>query len=348
MLTSDEHTDDLRAYLKSLTEAVDSAVTNRDVPVSRGERRHWPVLAGTAAVVLAVVGALVLLGMDERQSVSTADDAAVDVRQGWRTVEYGDVAFDVPPGWGEEQSSPCDLRMNVRGYYLLPIRTEVPAGSGCATPAEHWDTRDTLMLHLLPAESTYPVPSGAVTIVTDGGLEGFAWNNGERHTEYYFPDQRLRAATYSSLEPEVDPASVVATLRLADAQAHEAPDPGTRPPDVSSGPDDEWGPLTVVDGAPSGRRARTTGTLSIEENCVTLTGAGGQQRLLIWPSRATAWDPANGAVLYDSNGETVTLTDGETVSFGGGSIGSDSEAEYLSGPHPSCPASDAWLVGGLG
>lgn len=213
MLTSDEHTDDLRTYLKSLTEAVDTAATHRAVPASSSGRRRWPVVAGIAAALLAVVGGLVLFGMDDRQSVSTADDGEVGLTQGWRTVEYGDVAFDVPPGWVEQEPSPCDLRVNVRGYYLLPIRAEGPGGGGCASPAEHWDTRDTLMLHLLPNESTYPVPSDAEAIVTEGGLEGFAWNNGERHTEYYFPEEHLRAATYRSLEPEVDPASVVLTLR---------------------------------------------------------------------------------------------------------------------------------------
>lgn len=227
MLTSDEQTDDLRTYLKSLTEAVDTAVTNRAVPASDGGRRRWPAVAGVAAALLAVVGGLVLFGMDDRQSVSTADDGEVDFTQGWRTVEYGDVAFDVPPGWFEQQPSPCDTRVNVRGYYLLPIRAEGPGGGGCASPAEHWDTRDTLMLHLLPNELTFPVPSDAEAIVTDGGLEGFSWTNGERHTEYYFPDEHLRAASYRSLAPEVDPASVVATLRPTGAAQPVAGTPVT-------------------------------------------------------------------------------------------------------------------------
>ena len=230
MLTSDKHTDDLRTYLKSLTEAVDTAATNREVPASSGGRRRWPVVAGAAAVVLAVLGALALLGMDDRQSVSTADDGGeVDVPDGWRTVEYGDVTFDVPPGWVEQEPSPCDLRVNVRGYYLLPIRAEGPGGGGCASPAEHWDNRDTLMLHLLPSESTYPVPSDAETIVTDGGLEGFSWNKGERHTEYYFPNEHLRAGVYRSLDPEVDPASVVATLRPRATGSAPAGGPATGP-----------------------------------------------------------------------------------------------------------------------
>lgn len=111
---------------------------------------------------------------------------------------------------------------------------------------------------------------------------------------------------------------------------------------------DTWGPLTVVDGAPSGRLARITGTLRMDENCVTLTATDGQQVLLVWPSQATAWDADEGAVIYSPNDESVTLTDGQTVSFGGASAGSDSQVEYVSASHPSCPASDAWLVGGLG
>lgn len=54
MLTSDEHTDGLRTYLTSLTEAVDAAVADRQLDGSGGARRRWPLVVGAAAAVLAV------------------------------------------------------------------------------------------------------------------------------------------------------------------------------------------------------------------------------------------------------------------------------------------------------
>ena len=61
MLTSDEQTDDLRRYLTSLTEEVDTAVSDRRLDASGTGRRRWPVMAGAAAAVLAVA-ALVAAG----------------------------------------------------------------------------------------------------------------------------------------------------------------------------------------------------------------------------------------------------------------------------------------------
>lgn len=114
---------------------------------------------------------------------------------------------------------------------------------------------------------------------------------------------------------------------------------------------DAWGPLTVVDGPPSRRLARITGTLRIDDQCVTLTATGGQQVLLVWPSEGTAWEAAARVVRYRSDDETATLADGDTVSFGGGGGVEpwvESRNGLVSPPHPSCPTADVWFVGGLG
>jgi hypothetical protein len=114
---------------------------------------------------------------------------------------------------------------------------------------------------------------------------------------------------------------------------------------------DAWGPLTVVEGPPSRRSARITGTLHIDENCVTLTATDGQQVLLVWPSRNTVWDADAGAVRYGTNDATVTLADGHTVVFGGGAGGAswlESTDGLVSPPHPSCDTADVWFVGERG
>lgn len=115
---------------------------------------------------------------------------------------------------------------------------------------------------------------------------------------------------------------------------------------------DVWGPLAVVDGPPSGRRALVAGTLRIEANCVTLEAANGRRVLLVWPSETTAWDGSSRAVLYGRTGDSVALADGDPVSFGGGSVGPkypwpESPDGLASAPHPSCPT-EAWFVGDLG
>lgn len=75
MLTSEEQTDDLRRYLTSLTEAVDTAVADRQPDASDAGQR-WPVMVCAAAAVLAVTalvaGGFALGGGSDSQSVTVA------------------------------------------------------------------------------------------------------------------------------------------------------------------------------------------------------------------------------------------------------------------------------------
>ena len=140
----------------------------------------------------------------------TSADAAP---AGWTPVRYEEVTFSVPPGWVEQEWSNCDLRTNVKGYYLRPPRQFPPEGGmGCATHAEHWDTRDTITLVLLPDELVPDPPPEGDPFATDAGLQGVRWENGERLVQYYFPGPRLAVSAYHSLAPQVHPEDVVRTI----------------------------------------------------------------------------------------------------------------------------------------
>ena len=122
---------------------------------------------------------------------------------------------------------------------------------------------------------------------------------------------------------------------------------------------DPWGPLAVLEGAPSGDEALIAGSLHIGEHCVTLDeGADEPTVLLVWPSEGTTWNSQSRVIEYTDGDRTVELSDGDEVAFAGGG---DSTEEggvtatawigsldgWASEPDPSCPADVRWFVGGL-
>lgn len=128
---------------------------------------------------------------------------------------------------------------------------------------------------------------------------------------------------------------------------------------VPSSVETSWGPLAVVEGPPTGRRAVIAGTLNITNECVTLTGPDGTETLLVWPSDGTGWSPDARTISYVAGEGRALLRHGDEVSFGGGGSSAgedgrdgpawvDSIANWESRPDPSCPMDSHWFVGALG
>lgn len=126
----------------------------------------------------------------------------------------------------------------------------------------------------------------------------------------------------------------------------QAPGPGAA---------DEWGPLAVT-ASTGGDLALTHGTLRIGDSCVLLEQAQNELTMLVWPADRTSWDPTTRSITFANlDGRRVTLTDGETVSFGGGGDsteegGVSGEAwrdgmDWVSPPGESCPLDSRWSVG---
>lgn len=113
--------------------------------------------------------------------------------------------------------------------------------------------------------------------------------------------------------------------------------------DGNASVDQEWGPLAVIDGPPNPEEAAADGILTISDVCVTLNHPETDgTTTLAWPSEATTWNPDKGTISYGDN-ETMELSDGDELTFGGGSP--DANAEWLVEPDPSCPGEGAFFVG---
>jgi hypothetical protein len=117
-----------------------------------------------------------------------------------------------------------------------------------------------------------------------------------------------------------------------------------------------WGPLAVVPGAGSGMEALIQGTLRITADCVFLNEQG-DDVLLVWPADRTTWTAETGTISFArDDGQTVSLADGDEVTFGGGGSSvdeGDMEAEdwvaaieWVSEPLPACVTDTRWSIGG--
>jgi len=116
-----------------------------------------------------------------------------------------------------------------------------------------------------------------------------------------------------------------------------------------------WGPLAVIPGGDSADTARTTGTLTITDQCVFLKERGGPV-LLLWPANRTAWNAGDRTITFvNLDGSSFTVEDGAAVALGGGG-GSSVETgvrpevwlarmTWVARPAATCPLDPYWSVG---
>jgi hypothetical protein len=123
------------------------------------------------------------------------------------------------------------------------------------------------------------------------------------------------------------------------------PSPSAPPPSDGSfaeGTQPSQGPLVfvqVIDWVGSDRVTLTDVTFHMTEHCTYLQGPPEEPVLLIWGGKSAWVDPNSPSTMHfrdGMSGEVRHLTDGQTVSVSGYSIGGDGY-QYDPRPHPSCP-----------
>ena len=145
-----------------------------------------------------------------------------------------------------------------------------------------------------------------------------------------------------------------------DGIAYQPPaEDGRMPDDVASDRVTDWGPLTVISEGGAPDAGLGPGTLSIGPDCVTFHGDRSRDDVgvtLVWPSDQTSWLPADRQIVFEhSSNDTLRLSDGEHVIFGGQGLGGDTpevaeqvaawlEGVWVQRPGSSCPAG-LWHVG---
>jgi hypothetical protein len=125
---------------------------------------------------------------------------------------------------------------------------------------------------------------------------------------------------------------------------------------ASTSPNETWGPLAVVPpGKAGGDTALTHGTLRITDECVFLEDRDAEQSLLFWSADRVTWSAESHSITFRNvDGSTVTLRDGDRVTFGGGGdstaeSGTSGEewirrTEWVARPPASCPIDVRWGV----
>jgi hypothetical protein len=94
--------------------------------------------------------------------------------------------------------------------------------------------------------------------------------------------------------------------------------------------------------------AALSGTLSVGENCVVVTGSDGGETTMVWRRDQVVWSEALQAIQIvkgDSTG--VSARNGDKVTVGGGSLklsDAPDPSVWIDPPHESCP-DDAFIVG---
>lgn len=129
--------------------------------------------------------------------------------------------------------------------------------------------------------------------------------------------------------------------------------PGPTDPAISDAKR-SWGPLAVVPPPEGSGTALIAGTLKVTEECVLLDERG-EDVLLVWPADRTHWNPESRTIAFEtSDGQMLTLSDGQEVKIGGGGSsmeegGLSAEAfvtglNWVSGPQRSCVTDGRWFV----
>jgi hypothetical protein len=96
-----------------------------------------------------------------------------------------------------------------------------------------------------------------------------------------------------------------------------------------------------------------TGTLHIDDSCVTMTLATGENLLLVWLSSEVRWDDSQ-QITYTSSSISgaapITIRDGDTVTVGGEPLPDDEPVTrnlvWLATPQASCE-DGKWIVNSL-
>ena len=104
-----------------------------------------------------------------------------------------------------------------------------------------------------------------------------------------------------------------------------------------------WGPLAVFDQpAIAFDFAAHHGILRISENCVTAGHpAAGGDSTLVWRNSQASWDPVSRQIVFwdiINDGRVLRLSDGDSVSFGGGEVQDPAALSWLAEPDAACPA----------
>ena len=145
---------------------------------------------------------------------------------------------------------------------------------------------------------------------------------------------------------------MVAGVGFVPLGASPAPAAGLGSPSAgpSAGP---WGPLAVTP-ENAGMDARNEGSLILTDRCAFLE-RGGERELLVWPANQTTWSPASAEIAFRrTNGEVMTMRDGERIVLGGGGssraegglAGADwaGQVEWVAKPDPGCLVDVRWFV----
>lgn len=118
---------------------------------------------------------------------------------------------------------------------------------------------------------------------------------------------------------------------------------------------DNFGPLTVVEGPGGGPDARGgKGPLHITATCVTMTRENGDTVLLVWQSADVTWDDTSHEITFVRAGGLagempITLRDGITITIGGAPLDNlpvETHLDWLATPQPGCDG-ERWFVSGV-
>jgi hypothetical protein len=103
------------------------------------------------------------------------------------------------------------------------------------------------------------------------------------------------------------------------------------------------GPLATVDleGSGASEASSGEGTLVISTECVHLELPSGARTLLVWRAHDASWSGADSTILFNGQGETISLRNGARVKFGGESLEEDGASSprdipWAVRPHPGC------------
>ena len=142
-----------------------------------------------------------------------------------------------------------------------------------------------------------------------------------------------------------DPAEILAGLPAELRDSVRLTVTGGSPPGY------DFGPLAVLEGSGGADALGGTGCARIDDDCVTMLRANGENLLLVWHASEVRWDDEDREITFsaafDSDDESVTIRDGDVITVGGSGLVGDVPVErdplWLAPPHESC-IGEPWAV----